>query len=119
MIPPSIRIFVCLQPVDMRYGFDRLAQLARERIGQDPLAGGALFVFAGKSPRRLKVLWFEQNGLCLLSKRLHGAVFELPTGEAGATTVRIDTSALCRLLGGVPKNSSPRIKMNRSPSANA
>ena len=41
MIPPGIRIFVCPQPVDMRYGFDRLAQVARERIGQDVACGQA------------------------------------------------------------------------------
>lgn len=103
MIPSAVRIFVCAQPVDMRYGFDRLAQVARERVGQDPVEGGALFVFAGRGARRLKVLWFEKNGLCLLYKRLHGAVFELPAGEAGATTVRIDTAALSRLLCGVAR----------------
>jgi len=43
----------------MRYGFDRLAQVERERVGQDPVEGGALFVFPGKSGTRLKVLWFE------------------------------------------------------------
>ena len=62
MIPSGVRIFVCTQPVDMRYGFDRLAQVARERVGQDPIEAGALFVFAGKSATRLKVLWFDRNG---------------------------------------------------------
>ena len=110
MIPPGVRIFVCVQPVDMRYGFDRLAQLARERLGQDPGAGGALFVFAGRNARRLKVLWYERQGLCLLYKRLHGAVFELPRGEAGAATVRIDTAALSQLLGGVTRPGRRRAK---------
>ncbi len=62
MIPAGVRIFVCTEPVDTRYGFDRLAQLARERVGQDPVEGGALFVFAGKSATRLKVLWFDRGG---------------------------------------------------------
>ena len=69
MIPSGVRIFVCTQPVDMRYGFDRLARVARERVGQDPIEAGALFVFAGKSATRLKVLWFDRNGLCLLYNR--------------------------------------------------
>jgi len=42
------------------------------------MSGGALFVFANKRATRLKVLWFERNGFCLLYKRLHQAVFELP-----------------------------------------
>lgn len=103
MIPPAVRIFVCPQPVDMRWGFDRLAQVARQRLGPEAVVGGALFVFAGRGARRLKLLWFENHGLCLLYKRLHGAVFELPVGEAGASVVRIDTAALAQLLGGVPR----------------
>src|SRR3954471_7554547 len=81
MIPTGVRIFVCTAPMDMRYGFDRLAELARGRVGQDPVDGGALFVFAGKGATRLKVLWFDRNGLCLLYKRLHRAVFELPAAR--------------------------------------
>jgi transposase len=103
VIPAGVRIFVCTQPVDMRYGFDRLAQVARERVGHDPVEGGALFVFAGRSATRLKLLWFDRNGLCLLYKRLHRAVFELPVAGAGAGSIHIDGVALARLLAGVAK----------------
>lgn len=103
MIPPGVRILLCRQPVDMRLGFDRLVQVARERLGQEPSASGALFLFAGRSAQRLKLLWFEQNGLCVLSKRFHGAVFELPLGSSEEVLVRIDAVALARLLGGVPR----------------
>ncbi len=103
MIPAGVRIFVCAIPVDMRLGFDRLAQVARERIGHDPTAGGALFVFAGRKATRLKVLWFEGHGLCILYKRLHRAVFDLPIGQDGAAHVRIDAAALGRLLAGVAR----------------
>jgi transposase len=103
VIPADVRIFVCTGPVDMRYGFDRLAQVARERVGRDPVAGGALFVFAGKSATRLKVLWFDRNGLCMLYKRLHQATFQLPTADGGGVSVHIDAAALARLLAGVPK----------------
>lgn len=102
MIPSGVRIFVCLEPVDMRQGFDRLAQTARERIGQDPQQGDALFVFSNRGARRLKVLWFERNGCCLLYKRLHGAVFELPVAAKQAS-VHIDSVALSRLLAGVAR----------------
>lgn len=102
MIPPSVRIFLCPVPIDMRLGFDRLAQLCRERLGQEPLDGSALFVFLGHSRKRLKLLWFEKNGICLLYKRLHGAVFESPLGPDGQTSVRIDATALGKLLSGVP-----------------
>ena len=103
MIPAGVRIFVCTDPVDLRHGFDRLAQAARERVGADPLSGSALFVFSNRRATRLKVLWFERNGFCLLYKRLHDAVFELPAAGAGSSSVHIDAAALARLLAGVPK----------------
>ena len=100
MIPAAVRIFVCTEPVDMRYGFDRLAATAKSRVGEDPQQGGVLVVFANRSATRLKVLWFDRNGYCLLYKRLHRAVFVLPVGAAGAPTVRIDGAALARVLAG-------------------
>jgi transposase len=108
LIPAGVRIFVCTAPVNMRYGFDRLAQMARERIGHDPVEGGALFIFAGRKARRLKILWFEGRGLCMLYKRLHRAIFEMPLGEGDAGSVRIDAAGLARLLAGVPREDRRR-----------
>jgi transposase len=100
MIPAHVRIFVSTAPVDMRRGFDGLALAVRERLDQDPRAGG-LFVFVNRRANRCKVLWFDRTGACLLYKRLHGALFRLPTGE-GASAVRIEAAALATLLDGVP-----------------
>jgi len=100
LIPSAVRIFVCTEPVDMRQGFDRLAQRAREVVGQDPQDGGAVFVFANRRASRLKALWFERNGYCVLYKRLHRAVFELPLAGSGSASVHIDATALAKLLAG-------------------
>jgi transposase len=117
VIPDAVRIFVCTEPVDMRYGFDRLVQVARERIGQDPVEGGALFVFAGRRATRMKLLWFERNGLCLLYKRLHRAVFEVPVGSENTRSIRIDGSALARLLAGSPREEKPKREKQKTESA--
>jgi transposase len=103
VIPAGVRIFVCTEPTDMRRGFDRLARTAREQVGHDPQQGGALFVFANRKASRIKILWFERNGCCLLYKRLHRAVFELPAADAGSLSVHVDSAALAKLLGGVPR----------------
>jgi transposase len=68
------------------------------------MSGGALFVFANKRATRIKVLWFERNGFCLLYKRLHQAVFELPAAGAGSAAVHIDGAALAKLLAGVSRD---------------
>ncbi len=98
MIPATVRIFLCTEFIDMRQGFDRLAQLVRSKLGEDPQAG-SLFVFANRNATRLKALWFDGNGYCLLYKRLHRAVFDLPPSSGGAA-VQLDARQLAELLRG-------------------
>lgn len=103
MIPSQVRIFVCTERQDMRRSFDALALAVRERLALDP-ESGALFVFASKRSNRIKVLWFDHNGYCLLYKRLHRALFELPDDPAGnRPLVTIDARALATMLRGVAK----------------
>jgi transposase len=119
VIPSGVRIFVCVEPVDMRLGFDRLAQVARDRVGRDPVDGGALFVFGGRRASRLKVLWFDRNGLCLLYKRFHQARFELPRASSGQGALHIDAAALAALLAGVPMPTRARAEKEKHTHANA
>jgi len=100
MIPASVRIFVCTVPQDMRRSFDALALATQQLLGQDPMCG-ALYVFVGKSSTRVKILWWDRNGYCLLYKRLHRALFRIPQAEEGGSSVRIDGAALAQLLAGV------------------
>ena len=103
MIPSNVRIFVCTEPQDMRRSFDALALAVRDRLALDP-ESGALFVFSSKHGNRLKVLWFDHNGYCILYKRLHGALFELPdASDAERPLASIDPRALALLLRGVAK----------------
>jgi transposase len=68
----------------MRKSFDTLALVTRQLLGEDP-ENGALYVFVGKRPTRVKVLWWDRNGFCLLQKRLHHALFVIPQGEAAGS----------------------------------
>jgi hypothetical protein len=69
MIPRGVEIFVGVEPIDLRWSFDRLAGIASERIGRESRSG-ALFVFFGKRREAIKVLFFDGSGLCLFYKRL-------------------------------------------------
>lgn len=103
MIPVTVRIFVYTEAVDMRRGFDGLALIAREAMGQDPRSG-SLFIFANRRANRLKALWWDRNGYCVLYKRAHRAVFELPSAsEPNAVSVRIEGRVLGELLAGKDK----------------
>ena len=101
MIPPSVRIFVCATPQDLRRSFDGLSGLVQQIAGHEPQLG-ALYVFVNKRANRLKVLWREKHGMCLLYKRLHRALFRLPRAAAdGAAALQIDGRELATLLEGV------------------
>ena len=112
MFPPGVRILVCTTPQDMRKSFDTLAAVARDVMGEQPESGNALFVFMGKSPTRIKLLWFDRNGYCLLAKRLHRAVFRLPKlGDARGAALKIDGDALAQLLAGVARENLRRTRL--------
>lgn len=68
MIPSQARIALAAEPVDFRKGIDGLAALVRD-AGSDPFSG-SLFVFRAKRADRIKILWWDGTGLCLLAKRL-------------------------------------------------
>jgi transposase len=59
MLPASVRIFVCTVPRDMRRSFDSLALVTLQLLGENPQSG-SLYVFLGKRPTRVKVLWFDK-----------------------------------------------------------
>ena len=73
-LPPSTRIFVATKPTDMRKGFDSLAVLVRDFLGEDPLSGH-LFVFRNRPGDRLKILWWDRDGLAIWYKRLEEGSF--------------------------------------------
>lgn len=109
MLPARVRILVCTVPQDMRKSFDGLAGVTQQLLGENPLSG-TLYVFVGKRPMRCKLLWWDANGFCLLSKRLHRALFVMPEAEKAEEghAVRIDANALAQLLAGIPREEKRR-----------
>jgi len=97
-LPSAIRIFLCTEPTDMRRGFDRLAEMVRSVIRQDPLSGH-LFVFRSRVGDRLKLLYWDRDGLALWYKRLEKGRFPSPSrvGE----DFRIDARELAMMLEGL------------------
>lgn len=101
MIPHGVEVFIALDPVDLRWSFDRLTGLVVERVGR-PSRGGALVVFFGKRRDAVKVLFFDGTGLCIFYKRLDRGTFRLPEPPTpGAMSVAISERELEDLLDGV------------------
>lgn len=100
MIPRGVEIFVGVEPIDLRWSFDRLSGIATERVGREARSG-ALFVFFGKRREAIKVLFFDGTGLCVFYKRLDKGTFRLPETEGDVASVAIDERALDDLLDGI------------------
>lgn len=104
-LPPAVRIFVATAPTNMHLSFDRLAALARDVIGQDPLSGH-LFAFFNRPADRVKILFWDRSGFCLWYKRLERGVFHLP--RADAATLELDAADLMLLLDGIDLTTAVR-----------
>jgi len=109
MIPQGVQVFVALEPVDMRFSFDRLSGLAKEQVGYDARSG-ALFLFFGRRRDALKILFFDGSGMCQFYKRLDQGTFRLPEAVAGARHVEIDDATMEALLDGVHVEPRPPIR---------
>jgi transposase len=96
---PNTRIFVALDPVDMRGSFDALAGHVR-RLHGDPL-DGHLYLFVNRRRRLLKAIWFDRNGWALYSKRLERGTFELPSSAGDERKVAVDPAQLAMILEGI------------------
>jgi transposase len=114
MIPHGVEIFVGLEPIDLRWGFDRLAGVVTERVRRDARSG-ALFLFFGRRRDALKILFFDGTGLCLFYKRLDSGTFRIPqlAGAEATASVEIDERALEDILDAVDVDKAPITKQKR------
>jgi transposase len=114
----GVKVYLCTAPADMRRGFDGLSAMAQSLLKQDPLSGH-LFVFRNRNRDKLKILYWDQDGLAIWYKRLEQGTFQFPTdGKAKdevAAGVEISNSDLSLLLGGIDLRSARRRKRYELP----
>lgn len=82
-LPPSVQIFLAVEPVNLRLSFDGLAGLVRTQLGGE-LLSGHLFVFRNRVGDRVKILYWDRSGLAMWYERLQRGTLRLPdvTGPA-------------------------------------
>ena len=96
--PSGVRVHLALEPHDMRKSFNGLASATVAR----GLESGALFVFTNKRRNRLKILYYDRTGVCVLAKRLEKGTFSWPAAsKAGASALSLAPEALQLLLDGI------------------
>ena len=126
----TTRVFLSIDPTDMRKGFDGLFALVEHVIRENPFSGH-LFVFRNRRRDRLKILWWDRDGLAIFYKRLEKGGFQFPTDVPprtvsgkevssngalpGAPRCEIRSDELAMLLEGIDLASVKRRKRYQRP----
>ena len=110
--PATVRIFVALDPIDMRKSHHGLAAIVQQQLGLDPLSGHFVF-FTNKRRNLAKILFFDRSGLAILFKRLEEGTFQLPPLKEGHNRAEIDPALLAMILEGIDLSSVKRRKRYR------
>ena len=108
----EIRVFLCTIPTKMSYSFDSLMGLAQQVFEEDPLSGH-LFLFVNGERDRLKILFWDHDGLAIFYKRLEAGTFQLPKVRGNVQGVELDERQLNRLLTGLDLRTGRRRKRYR------
>lgn len=108
-LPANVRLYLCTTPTDMRKSFDGLHTLVRQVFELDPL-DGHLFLFVNRRRDRIKLLWWDRDGLALWYKRLEMGTYQLPPVSDDGQGIEIDATQLALLLSGVDQPSARRRK---------
>jgi transposase len=97
---PATKIYVAVEAVDMRKGFDGLYGWVRDQLGQDPLSG-YLFLFSNRTHTRLKALVWDGSGLWVCAKRLEKGRFRWPVASDKQRSVTLRAEELAMLVNGL------------------
>jgi transposase len=105
------------EPVDLRKGFDALSAAVQTVFDRNVL-DGHLFLFLNRRRDRIKILWWDRDGLAIFYKRLERGTYEIPRHAPGSNQLRLDATQLSLLLNGVELESvkhRPRYTRPSSP----
>jgi transposase len=108
-LPHPVRIFLHTPPTDLRKGFDALCGLVTTAFGQDPTSGH-LFLFVNRRRDRVKILYWDRDGLAIWYKRLESGSFQVPTASTKAASIEMTATQLALILSGIDLRSARQRK---------
>jgi transposase len=118
-LPHPVRVFLHTPPTDLRKGFDALSGLVTTAFAQDP-ACGHLFLFVNRRHDRLKILYWDRDGLAIWYKRLETpGTFQLPAVPHDAVSLEMSPTQLALILSGIDLSSARQRKRYQRPTPEA
>ena len=115
LMPMGVKVFLAVEPVDLRASFYRLAAYVRATHGGDP-QDGHLYVFVGKGKNLVKILFWDRSGYCVFAKKLEKGRFKLPMDvPENAARHEVDFATLTLFLEGIDLRGATRRPHHKSP----
>jgi transposase len=114
----AVRVFLHTPPTDLRKGFDALSGLVTAAFSQDPTSGH-LFLFVNRRRDRLKILYWDQDGLAIWYKRLETGSFQVPARSHDAVSIEMSPTQLSLILSGIDLHSARQRKRYQRPAPEA
>ena len=115
-LPHPVRVFLHTPSTDLRKGFDALSGLVTTAFSQDPTSGH-LFLFVNRRRDRLKILYWDRDGLAIWYKRLEKGSFQLPAVARGAVAIEMTPIQLSLILSGIDLSSARQRKRYQRPTS--
>ena len=113
-LPPDVKIYLHRAPVDMRRSFDGLFGIVKNELSMDIRQGG-LFLFINLRRNRVKLMYWDRDGIAIWQKRLEKGTLQHPQPRDDAKYLLIDDSELHLLLVGIELSSVKRRKRYVAP----
>jgi transposase len=118
-LPHAVRVFLHAPATDLRKGFDALSGLVTSAFSQDPTSGH-LFLFVNRRRDRLKILYWDRDGLAVWYKRLETpGTFQLPVITPDVVSVEMSPTQLSLILSGIDLRSARQRKRFQRPTPEA
>lgn len=113
-LPHPVRVFLHSPPTDLRKGFDALCGLVISAFSQDPTSGH-LFLFVNRRRDRIKILYWDRDGLAIWYKRLESGSFQIPAASTTAASIEVTSTQLSLILSGIDLHSARQRKRYQRP----
>ncbi len=111
---PLLKIYLHREPIDMRKSYDGLFGIVKNELSMDVRNGG-LFMFINLKRNRVKLMYWDKDGIAIWQKRLERGSLQHPQPTGNAKHLEIDTSELNLLLSGIDLASVKRRKRYVAP----
>jgi transposase len=108
-VSSSTQVYLYMQPVDMRRSYDGLHAIVQGEFRCD-IRLGDYFMFINRRRDRIKIIWWDRDGLAIFMKRLESGTVQKPICQADAKSLIIDQAQLAMLITGIDVSNIKRRK---------